>query len=96
MLNFTLVGTHSTKALTCVYAGCHVGHFQEMVWEMQKLAPMSVQQVSEYSRLPLLVFHRHLWPIFNILVCWPQSSDLNSGHSDLHPGESDYWECRNV
>lgn len=47
MINFTLARTHAIKVLTWVCAGHHVGHFQEMVWEMQKLAPMSVQQVSE-------------------------------------------------
>ena len=47
MLNFKLARTHATKVLNCVCAGHHVGHFQEMIWEMQKLAPMSVQQVSE-------------------------------------------------
>lgn len=29
-------------------AGYHIGHFQEMVSEMQKMSPLSVQQVSVF------------------------------------------------
>ncbi|KAG0563946.1 hypothetical protein KC19_8G071000 [Ceratodon purpureus] len=34
-----------------VLTGYHIGHFQEMVEEMQKMSPLSVQQVSVYETL---------------------------------------------